>query len=106
MKKMDKALILLVMIVTLLVYLYMQITNEDPLYVGISYDGKTIEKINLNEDRILKTEYGNIINVKDGDVWVSWADCPDELCVRQGTIRRTGESIICIPNKTIVMISD
>ena len=32
------------------------------------------------------------------------ADCPDKLCVSQGKISRSGQTIICLPNKTMVTI--
>ncbi len=33
------------------------------------------------------------------------ADCPDKLCVKQGKISKSGESIICLPHKVVVKIS-
>ena len=36
---------------------------------------------------------------------MTYADCPDELCVRQGWIEYDGQSIICLPNKITVMVS-
>ena len=32
------------------------------------------------------------------------ADCPDQICVNHRAISRDGESIICLPNQTIVTI--
>ena len=32
------------------------------------------------------------------------ANCPDLLCVRQGKIRYTGQSIICLPNRLTVTV--
>ena len=33
---------------------------------------------------------------------VSEASCPDQLCVRMGTINRAGQSIVCVPNEIVV----
>ena len=32
------------------------------------------------------------------------ADCPDQICVNHRAISRDGESIICLPNQTVVTI--
>ena len=32
------------------------------------------------------------------------ADCPDQVCVRQGAVRYNGESIVCLPHRLIVSI--
>ena len=44
--------------------------------------------------------------------WFPWmaeaflkeASCPDHLCINMGRIRKTGQSIICLPNKVTVEI--
>ncbi|MBQ7678494.1 MAG: NusG domain II-containing protein, partial [Butyrivibrio sp.] len=40
----------------------------------------------------------NYVVIRDGVCSVTEADCPDGLCVRQGTISRAGEQIICLPH--------
>ena len=42
--------------------------------------------------------------IRDGKADVTEADCPDKLCVLQGKISRSGQTIICLPNKTMVTI--
>ncbi|WP_440248169.1 NusG domain II-containing protein [Catenibacterium faecis] len=32
------------------------------------------------------------------------ATCPDHLCIKQGTINKKGQSIICLPHKLIVEV--
>ena len=32
------------------------------------------------------------------------ADCPDQVCVRQGAVRYNGESIVCLPHKLVVSV--
>lgn len=62
----------------------------------------------LTEDRIFTVETGlgtNVIEIKDGKVSVSDADCPDKLCAKQGAISKAGESIVCLPHKLVVRIT-
>lgn len=42
--------------------------------------------------------------IRDGSVSVSDADCPDRLCVKSGTVRYPGQSIVCLPAHTVIRI--
>ena len=44
----------------------------------------------------------NIITVADGEVFVSHADCPDQICVQHGPLQKTGGPIICLPNRLTI----
>jgi hypothetical protein len=33
------------------------------------------------------------------------ADCPDKLCVKQRSIAKEGETIVCLPHRVVVKIS-
>jgi len=47
----------------------------------------------------------NTIQVKNGEVQVSDADCPNHDCVNQGAISKAGQQIVCLPHKLTVDIS-
>ena len=46
----------------------------------------------------------NIISVEPGQICVSEADCPDQLCMHQKAISKDKESIICLPNRVVVTV--
>ena len=46
----------------------------------------------------------NILVIESGEAWLCEANCPDELCVRQGKIRSNGQVITCLPNKLTVTV--
>lgn len=46
-----------------------------------------------------------IITEKD-QIWVEESTCPDEVCVLTGKINKPGQSIVCLPNKTVIYIED
>ena len=43
---------------------------------------------------------------KEGKAYMSGADCPDKLCVKQKAISKKGESIVCLPHKLVVQVTD
>ena len=60
---------------------------------------------NFNQLFEIITDMGyNIIEVRDGGVYMTEADCPDKYCVSQGRISEIGQVIVCLPNKVIVEI--
>ena len=46
----------------------------------------------------------NKITIKNGQVSMSFSDCHGQDCVQQHSISRTGESIVCLPNKVMLEI--
>ena len=46
----------------------------------------------------------NILNIQDGKVWISEANCPNHDCVKQGTISMNGEMLVCLPHRVTVSI--
>ncbi len=82
--------------------------HKEARYVYI-YKGDTlIETYSLNKNEAYDIEIDNDFNrvvINQGTVFIEDADCPDKLCVKQGKISKSGESIICLPHKVVVKIS-
>ena len=51
-------------------------------------------------------DFYNVVEIKDGKVSVTEASCKNQVCVRHGAISRTGESIVCLPNRLVVRIEN
>ncbi len=68
-------------------------------------DGTLLYTLDLRQSRTL-TVTGpageNLITVADGEVFVSYADCPDQICVQHGPLQKTGGPIICLPNRLTI----
>jgi len=77
-------------------------------WVVVSRDGIEEERLSLKEDTrlLLRDEEGNenLLVIEEESVWIEEANCPDGLCVRQGHISHSGDSIICLPHKLVVTI--
>lgn len=106
-KKKDWALIAIVLCVAALAFLLHET-------VGGSGAGRVVVKVageiegvyDLSEDQEIEINGGtNILQIKGGKADMVEADCPDQLCVHQKSISRTGESIIiCLPNRVTAEI--
>ena len=46
----------------------------------------------------------NVVEISGGTVSVKEASCKKQVCVRHGAISKTGESIVCLPNRLVVRI--
>lgn len=47
----------------------------------------------------------NEVVVMYGEVRVKEANCPDQLCVKSGAIRSSGQVIVCLPHKVVIRIT-
>lgn len=75
--------------------------------VSVKVGGEVIAELELSEPTEYKidTIYGsNILIIEDGKAYISEADCPDKICVGQGSIEKKGDSIICLPHKLIIEV--
>lgn len=73
--------------------------------VLIKKDGTAVYSCPIKEDKTVALE-GNTVVIKDGFVFMEGADCGNQLCVKQGKISKTGESIVCLPNLITVEITE
>lgn len=109
MKKADFIIIAVVAVVAgILVFVLYGLNNDSGAYVEIEADGKVIETLSLDEDAVreIETDNGgrNVLVIKDGEVEMSEANCPDGICTNHSKIHRNGESIICLPHKVVVSV--
>ncbi len=100
----DIILIALLVILPLSVFIITALTAPDGAGVRIYVDGELVREISLESEGEYPIGDGNVIAVESGKVHMKHADCPDGLCMRQGRISRTGERIVCLPNRVMVEI--
>ena len=93
------------LLLALILYLVIGATRQVGGVVVVRVDGAETERHALSEDGTYPLNGGsNILVIADGQAWLSEANCPDLLCVRQGRIRYAGQSIICLPNRLTVTV--
>ncbi|MBP7058871.1 MAG: NusG domain II-containing protein [Lachnospiraceae bacterium] len=87
---------------------YFFLTRSNGYTCEIKKDNKIYGEYKLDKDQHIDIkENGNLVNVvviKDHEVYMKEADCPDKLCEKMGKISHVGETIVCLPNKIIITI--
>lgn len=73
-------------------------------YAVIRVNGEVYQRLSLAENQTVSVNGHNTVIVSDRRVWVSEADCPDQLCIRQGKAEKPGKTIVCLPNRMTVEI--
>lgn len=71
--------------------------------VRISVNNEIYGEYQLDTEQTIKLPH-NTVEVKDEKVYVSSADCRDQICVNKGWITAEGESIVCLPNSVVVEV--
>lgn len=109
-KKHDLFLVLAVLAAAALLFAGRKLFfSSSPAAVTVSVDGTELMTLDLNQDgeQIIESPGGgtNRLVIKDGAVHMEEASCPDKVCIKQGTISKTGQSIVCLPNRVIVTIT-
>ena len=75
--------------------------------VVVKVNGEIYGKYSLSKDRTItvnRNGHMNKITIKGGKVQVSNSSCKNQICVKQGSISTTHQSIVCIPNRVVVSI--
>ena len=79
------------------------------LTVEVSLGGEVVAQCPLAalQDPMTFTNNGVTLTVspREEGVCVSSSDCPTQDCVHTGTIRRAGQSIVCLPGRMVVHLS-
>jgi len=79
--------------------------NADSVVVTVR--GEIIGVYDLSENReIAVLDGSNVIEIKNGAVFMKSADCKNQHCVRHAPIKLGNEQIVCLPNKVLVEITD
>ena len=97
------------LILSLLLFLGYHFFFRSPgALVEISVDGTITKVLPLNQDTTYEitsdNQHKNTLKIKDGYASVTYADCPDKLCVRQKKINKKGETLVCLPHKVIITV--
>ena len=108
MKKGDFAILALALVLAALPLLLLIPADAAPAEVLVRQDGRLLRTLPLDTDCTVEfaTAHGvNVVEISGGTVRIPRADCPDGTCTRMGPIRRTGETLVCLPHRLTVEIT-
>ena len=101
----DVILIASLLVFALSVFLITSLSREEGAVAVVSVDGAVVAEYSLSRDGEYSLNGGtNILVIEDGAAFMKDADCPDKLCVHQKKKSKTGERIVCLPNRVMVEI--
>ena len=104
----DKILIAGLVIVALASFPAIRHFHHEGKRALIELDGETVGNFPLDEDRLIPVE-GKLgttrVEISVKGVRVLDSPCPYKLCIKSGSIRRSGETLVCLPNRVVVRIT-
>lgn len=110
MRKKDIFLTAVFLIAAAILWLFMNTVQEDvgTGEVVIYKDGEVMEVVPLTAEKtvVIEDENGNrnVVRVEGGKAEMTEANCRDQVCVNTRPARKSGESVICLPNRVVVEI--
>lgn len=104
MKKNNILFCLAVFFVVAAAFSALKLSSERGDTVVIMSDGEIYAELSLDTDTSVSVKGKNTVSIENGEVYISYADCPDELCKKQGKIKNSEKTIVCLPNKMTVKI--
>ncbi len=75
-------------------------------YVLVQVDGEEYGRYHLNEDQVIDIHHTNRLTIQDGKASMTYADCPDQICVNTAPVGESHELIVCMPNRITVEVQE
>jgi len=70
--------------------------------VQITVNGEEYGIYSLAKDQVIRINDTNVCEIKNGEIHMTEANCPDHLCMKQKAVDSTGGTIVCLPNKVVI----
>ena len=101
----DIILVAVLLILALSAFIVTELLREDGAFVRVSIDGEVVAEYSLSENAEYSLNGGtNMLVIENGEAYIRWANCPKQICVKDGKISRTGERITCLENRVIIEV--
>ena len=84
-----------------------RLLQKNGSWTVVRQEGRELGRYPLSQDAQipLHTAEGyNLLVIEAGQAYIREADCPNGLCVQEGRVSRTGESLVCLPHRLTVTI--
>ena len=109
-RKADIALIALLIVFAGSFYFIFSAPGGAGRSATVSINGEVFDEIPLSRDAELEVRDsdGVLLNkliIINGVAEMTYANCPDGLCVKHRAISMSGEMIVCLPNRVVVKVT-
>lgn len=107
-KKADIVLFIVLVSIGIILSVLSLSSGSDGAYVRVSVKGQEYGIYNLNEDQVIEVKENGHINkiiIKDGFAQMDYSDCKNQICVKDGKISKSNQTIVCLPNKVMIEIT-
>ncbi|MCH4168157.1 MAG: NusG domain II-containing protein [Streptococcaceae bacterium] len=113
-KPFDYLIVSLLVICSFLPFVLLKNSNSSnsEVWAELRVDGKLIKKFDLSQNEATNYRYVdddgdyNLIEVKNQQIRIKEANCGDQICVKRGWIKKSGETIVCLPHKLVIEIKN
>lgn len=108
-RKNDLVLAVVVIVIAAAALAGIYLTKQKGGQVTITIGSEVYKTVPLQKnDRIEINRDGetNIVVIEDGAVYMESANCPDKICVNHSKIKYKGETIVCLPHRLVVEITE
>lgn len=93
------------LLLSLVLYLALNLGREEGAVAVVRIDGCEVERHALSVNGTFALNGGsNTLVIENGEAYLSYANCPDQICVKQGHIHYTQQVITCLPNRLTVTV--
>lgn len=107
-KKADIVLFIVLVIAGIIMAVFSLSGATDGAIVKVSVNGSEYGSYSLAENQTIEIKENGHINkiiIKDGFASMDYSDCKNQICVRDGKISKSNQTLVCLPNKVMVEIT-
>ncbi|MDD6155122.1 MAG: NusG domain II-containing protein [Eubacteriales bacterium] len=108
-KKGDFVLFFVLILLGISVFSFTYLSSSEGKTAVVRLNGEVYGNYSLDKDKKVtirqKNGYVNEFTIKDGHVQMTYANCGNQVCVRTGTIEKTGQQIVCLPHRLTITIT-
>jgi hypothetical protein len=103
----DKVLVVMLICLGIFSTFFFNIKRLPGEMCSVEVSGKNTNQLKLSENQIFSVtgpRGKTLIQIMDNKVRVTNSACREKICVRSGWINKTGQIIVCVPNRVVVKI--
>ena len=100
-------LLLVILLLCAAVEAFLYVHQHSGNRVVLSINGYEFAEyyLNKNEETTIETSLGyNTLVIKNGEAWITDADCEAHACIKMGMVSKVGEMIVCLPHGLVVYV--